>query len=448
MTRRQYGSGSLERRNGGVYVGRYYDENGKRRRRSTHTSDRRAAERILAKWVEEASLRREGIIDPEQARFSEARGTSVASHVEAYLESCRARELARKHVRLKERVLADSFAACRFTRLADLDAERLASHLHELRREGKAARTVNSHRQQLVAFGSWLLDTGRVPSNPMLRLPRFDESSDRRRVRRALTDEELSRLFAVAEAQGGLYRLAWYLGAALAGLRRGDLKRICWRDVDFEERLIRVRGGKAKREDLVPLHPQLREALEALKVEAKALPTAHVFPREVTTLTVRKDMDRAGIAREDDQGRVADLHGLRTTLATALARNGVAPQIARGLMRHSSYETTLASYTALRTEDYAAALESVGRLGEHGQKVAESQANGTDGIDSGGPEWSQFEPQLGTSPCDSVRKPASQAVDRRSKASRSNQSESEEAQRYSANCGICGAREMVGETGL
>ena len=51
----------------------------------------------------------------------------------------------------------------------------------------------------------------------------LDESRDRCRVRRALSDEELARLMAVAEGRG---RKLWYMLAVLAGLRRGDLVRL------------------------------------------------------------------------------------------------------------------------------------------------------------------------------------------------------------------------------
>jgi hypothetical protein len=81
-----------------------------------------------------------------------------------------------------------------------------------------------------------------------------------------------------------------------------------------------------------------------------------VFPEAVTNLTRKLDFERAGIAPLDDQGRVADLHGLRATLGTRLARAGVAPQIAQRIMRHADYRTTLQHYTVLSLADTAAAV--------------------------------------------------------------------------------------------
>lgn len=199
-----------------------------------------------------------------------------------------------------------------------------------------------------------------------------------------MTDDEISRLLAVA---GEHDRRAWYLAAALADLRRGDLERLTWADVDFEQGVIAIRGGKAKRVDLIPLHPQLAEELKTRLASHPATPTARVFPRSVTTRTVLEDFVRAGIARrevvrdergepvmiregndrhpkmkittEDEQGRVIDLHAMRTTLGTRLAQAGVTPQVAQKIMRHSDYRTTLRHYTVLGPDDASAALERI-----------------------------------------------------------------------------------------
>ena len=58
-----------------------------------------------------------------------------------------------------------------------------------------------------------------------------------------------------------------------------------------------------------------------------------------TNRTRRADFERAGIELIDEQGRYADLHALRTTLATLLTKEGVAPQLAREIMRHRDYNT-------------------------------------------------------------------------------------------------------------
>ena len=58
-------------------------------------------------------------------------------------------------------------------------------------------------------------------------------------------------------------------------------------------------------------------------------------------------------SRHEPDGWVIDLHALRTTLGTQLARAGVAPQIAQRIMRHADYRTTLKHYTVLGLADTA-----------------------------------------------------------------------------------------------
>ncbi|NBT69692.1 MAG: site-specific integrase, partial [Betaproteobacteria bacterium] len=168
-----------------------------------------------------------------------------------------------------------------------------------------------------------------------------------------MTDDELSRLLAEAQKRG---RDAWYLAAAFAGLRKGDLERLIWADVNFKESTLTIREGKAKRVDVIPMHPQLADALQRRLQANPALPTTRVWSASVGNLTRQKDFKRAGIDLVDAQGRVVDLHALRATLATQLARASVTPQVAQRILRHSDYRTTLKHYTMLGLVDTAAAI--------------------------------------------------------------------------------------------
>ena len=132
------------------------------------------------------------------------------------------------------------------------------------------------------------------------------------------------------------------------------------------------------------MHPQLAAELKQRRDESKALPKARVFPETVTDLTRQKDFLEAGLAREeivtdtdgnpimtgkrkprpktrivteDEEGRVIDLHAMRTTLGTNLARVGIAPQLAQKIMRHGDYKTTLKHYTVLGVADTTNAIK-------------------------------------------------------------------------------------------
>ncbi|MBX3357402.1 MAG: tyrosine-type recombinase/integrase [Phycisphaeraceae bacterium] len=73
---------------------------------------------------------------------------------------------------------------------------------------------------------------------------------------------------------------------------------------------------------------------------------------------------------EDLEGRVIDLHALRTTLGTQLARAGVTPQVAQRIMRHGDDRTTLKHYTVLGLTDTAAAMDRLPAIAPERQSEA------------------------------------------------------------------------------
>ena len=401
MSRRGNGQGTLFKRTpGGCLIARWYDCRGKRREKSTGTTDRRAADRILRKRVADAALRKDGVVDASKDGFLAADQRPLGEHVEDYLTHCRHAGRSKKHIVEKARILPQVVAGTGATRFSELSADALENYLWGLQERGLSARTVNFHRQQAVAFVNWAKKNKRVESNPLEIVDRLDEDRDRRRVRRALMDEELARLLDVARPRG---RAAWYLCAALAGLRRGDLKRLTWRDIDFDAGTITIDKGKAKRVDVIPLHEQLAEELAHRRDEQRGLPLAKVFSTIPTDLTVRKDLLRAGLARkepvldedgkpvyvnkgrhrrpkmrittEDAEGRVVDLHALRTMLATSMARRGVDVQVAQRILRHSSYKTTEKHYVHLTVRDTAAAIAKLPRVESPAAAVAKTGTN-------------------------------------------------------------------------
>jgi len=78
------------------------------------------------------------------------------------------------------------------------------------------------------------------------------------------------------------------------------------------------------------------------------------------------DLDAAGIARKDEAGRSVDLHALRHTFATLLARSGVGPPTAMDLMRHADIRLTTAIYQNLDLVDTAGAVNMLPVVGSEG----------------------------------------------------------------------------------
>ncbi len=68
---------------------------------------------------------------------------------------------------------------------------------------------------------------------------------------------------------------------------------------------------------------------------------------------------RAKIARDDGEGRKLDIHSLRHTFGSRLARHGVGLVQVQRLMGHSDPKLTAQVYTHLDVEDLRKAVETV-----------------------------------------------------------------------------------------
>ncbi len=369
--------GSLYKRNNkGNWISSHYDHQGRRRNLSTRTTDHRAAERILREREAKSALRREGVIDPRTDGYTAADRAPIQDHIEAYLEHCKQSDHAKRHLQGRRAQLMGLLKDSQVTRLADVTPELLQHRLKALR-GSRSPRTCNDHRAAWVAFFNWCVKTSRIPENPLSIVPKMNEHLDRKRERRALNDDEIHRLIHVTqdidEQNEAQYGPRWtprsiiYLVAVLTGLRRGEIKKLTWGDVDLEAYsiTIRVGVGKAKREDVIPIHPQAAEALASLK-SAQLKPTDHVFKTMPSFQTVQKDFGRAGITRKDEAGRIVDFHALRTTFGTNLAQQSVPPQHAQRLMRHADYRTTQNHYTKLEVTDTRKAVKRLQSIGPTG----------------------------------------------------------------------------------
>jgi integrase len=361
-TRRPQGTGSVYRPTGKGTKRRPYwiawrDHTGKRQQRTTGQNDKAVAQRMLDVEVTRVQQIRTGLLDVEAEQRQAAASRPICDHLNEYIADCKRAGLAKHNINQKWSHLAGWIESQSLRLLADLTPEALTRHLEARQMErDTSARTWNFTRQNAVAFVNWCVKQGRSARNPLEVVSKQDERADRRKVRRPLTADELTRLFEVARERG---RLEWYACAYYAGLRKGDLQRLRWSDVNFGVGTLTVRDGKAKRTDVLPMHPELADMLRARLEQQPAVGAAPVFRATVTDATRRKDFKRAGVAQTDEDGRTADLHALRTTLGTNLAREGVAPQIAQRIMRHADYKTTLTHYTVLGLTDTAAAVESL-----------------------------------------------------------------------------------------
>lgn len=348
----------------------YVDEHGRSKTVSSKTSDKRLAAQYKAQLVDRAHSVRAGLINPQEERFRLEADKPLAEHVGDYLAACEGRGDDARWVKEKTRHLDWFQVAAGGCTLSRIRPDDIDMRLTAESEGGSSARTVNLLLETSSSFLNWCVRNGRLRANPLRVLTKRNTVLDVKRKRRVLTAEETQSLIRVAREQartvdGAELRALWYLFPLLAGLRRGDLGRMCWRDVDLESTpaCLTIRGGKArKRVDRLPLHAELVRELRAVRPR-DVLPSARVFPALVTHTTRGKDFQRAGIVEETDEGH-ADLHALRHTFGTRLAEKGVPPAKLQRLMRHATYEMTMRYYVHLDVQSLDEGLSSLAGIEE------------------------------------------------------------------------------------
>ena len=310
--------------------------------KSLGVTDKQVADKKAHEFVQEREREAAGIIEPKAVRDSAKK--PLAAHLDDYVADLTARGrngrggrgarlvASRIRVLLKEcdwqvpcNVTADSFIVWR-------------------NRQSCSPRTLNHYLQGMFSFLNWMERANRITTNPLKNVSRADERGKQKRVRRALSDEQLRNLVAGSEERGVIY-----FTAARTGLRQEELKQLTWGDVHLDGNapfvVVRDCVAKNKKEESVQLVPEIVEALTAHR-PANCTVSDLVFPGGIPrALRLRKDLERNGIPYRDELGRYADFHALRYTWATFLQRNGVAQRFAMKLMRHSDIKLTAKVYT-------------------------------------------------------------------------------------------------------
>jgi integrase len=166
---------------------------------------------------------------------------------------------------LSARYLAD--LRTRLARFADAFGERIISTVAPaeidkwLRLLGVGSVTRNTFRRRLAVLFNFARRRGYLSKNPIADVERVKECSGEIEI---LTVAETTRLFECANFETLPY---WTIGA-FAGLRRAEIERLEWSEIDFDGGFIEVKAAKAKTASrrLVPIQENLRAWLAPYRI--------------------------------------------------------------------------------------------------------------------------------------------------------------------------------------
>ncbi|GAB6126265.1 tyrosine-type recombinase/integrase [Humidesulfovibrio idahonensis] len=209
--------------------------------------------------------------------------------------------------------------------------------------------------RRIINFG---VNRGLCESKIKIRLPKVDnlQTED-------LSPEQLTRLLealdtAENQAVARIMRMALF-----TGMRRGEILKLRWEDLDFERGFIGIRDPKGGQSAKIPMSPQARDMLFSLPRESD-----FVFPgrddkqRVEVRRAARKICDTAGLSRD-----FRPMHGLRHAYASMLASSGqVDLYTLQRLLTHKSAAMT-ARYAHLRDEVLQRGASVAGQIMEDAQ---------------------------------------------------------------------------------
>ncbi len=221
--------------------------------------------------------------------------------------------------------------------------------LARLRKEGYSNKSLNLVVQ---ALRSYFRFEGAEEEAEKLKPPKVPRS-----LPKALTREEVRKLLSVIPPTRRRDRLIVLLLYG-AGLRVSELCNLKKRDVDLENGLIIVRGGKGAKDRVVPIPGFLSAEIESylqtrsdsseyLLVEERRKDKDRLSPKTVWYL-LRKYGERAGVE--------VTPHRLRHSFATHMLESGVDIRAIQELLGHSNLSTTQI-YTKVTVEHLRKAQE-------------------------------------------------------------------------------------------
>ena len=170
------------------------------------------------------------------------------------------------------------------------------------------------------------------------------------------TPEEIAQIL---EVFNPAWRLVVLLGCR-AGLRRGEIANLKWKDVDFENNQLYIAPNKTEKHRYIPIAEDLRKALKRAEISRKK----EVYVINVGDTTQRDSHDYLGAYYRKATADLpfhCFLHKLRHTFASHLVQAGIDLYRVKNLMGHSSITMT-EIYAHLAPQDLKSAVRALPKI--------------------------------------------------------------------------------------
>jgi hypothetical protein len=177
--------------------------------------DKAATEALARKLESEAELRRRGVIDPRTDAYATHEARPLTDHLADFHAYLIGKGSTPQHANLTRNRVARLIDLSRVRRISELVPSRVQAALNTIRDEGVSLRSVHHYTRAAKAFSRWLWRDGRAREDALAHLTSQNPDADRRHERRALSPDELARVFHAAERGGVVLKVSGPDRAAL-----------------------------------------------------------------------------------------------------------------------------------------------------------------------------------------------------------------------------------------
>ena len=318
---------------------------GKRIRRKVGPSKKVAEMALADVQVKKAKKEFLGVCEPKKILFKD--------FAEQYLEYSKANKAVSSYQR--DRTIVNTHLVQAW---GEIDLVRITPRLiedYKVQRLGKVTpATFNREFNTIKNLFRKAVEWGYLRENPTVPVKWIKTG---KQAVRFLSDDEIQRLIAACAASGHAQFYGIVVVALNTGMRKGEILRLRWSDVDFKRRQIRVvssEDGNTKNYDsrVIPMN---RSVENLLRKHPRRLDSPYVFPGESgqmfnkTNYHFTKAVKRSGIPH-------ARFHDLRHTFASHLVMKGIDLRTVQELLGHKDMRMTL-KYAHLAPDHVRKAVE-------------------------------------------------------------------------------------------
>ncbi|HBE71482.1 MAG TPA: hypothetical protein DDW52_25330 [Planctomycetaceae bacterium] len=361
------------------WYGEFISHDGSRKRKSTKTKNKRAADMVLRRWIaddqEIAQGKRSGA-DPRsitihlnEFQASQALKNRVDTSGETTDESTR-----RWLDRLVEKY--------EWGRLGDISGDQIETYAIELRKSGHSNRSIQKMIAAVRTFCRWCVRKRRMELDPTQSVARPSPEEDRRLIRRMLLREEWDAIRSWLESgealerngQSAIERMLMYWLAIETGLRSNEIRQLTKSAVKSKPAPHVAAKGKTTK-NAKPARQFLSDSLyENMRKHLASLSAGDlvfgVKDRREMARTLRQDAEDARLhsgneneeflAGQDAEGHVIDFHALRHTCGAWYVIAGLTLPEVQAIMRHSTIMLTIDSYGHLAPDAISGSRNKLG----------------------------------------------------------------------------------------